>query len=261
MLWNQTRKTNVIFYYVFIYLFLPLDKVGTSLRTGSPGPPVSSRPGGWAPHRETLSFSGSLNATRRLPVSFRTAGGALRDTIKDQIKSRVEAAEQEAAVADDDCTPSFYLQDFVVNRISCVFLNWRLHFGALVWQHVEFHIPSQRNTYRTLYFWWRKTQDWVRIYSKLSSRVTLLLLAVPVSKISAGADFDLQGGGVGVVGHSQLQLSSHRDGVEETTVGADAADAALTEQKYRLQLIFLRHRGRKTSRKKVFLNSGRRKHT
>lgn len=57
--------------------------------------------------------------------------------------------------------------------------------------------------------------------------MTLLLLEISIGEISAGADCDLQTGGVGVVGQSQLQLSSHADALEEAAVCADAAVAAL----------------------------------
>lgn len=61
----------------------------------------------------------------------------------------------------------------------------------------------------------------------LSLRVTLPLLGVSIGEISAGADCDLQTGGVGVVGQSQLQLSRHADALEEAAVCADAAVTAL----------------------------------
>lgn len=65
----------------------------------------------------------------------------------------------------------------------------------------------------------------------LSLRVTLPLLGVSVSEISAGADRDLQTGGFGVVGQSQLQLSCHVGALIEAALCADAAVTALKEQK------------------------------
>jgi len=64
---------------------------------------------------------------------------------------------------------------------------------------------------------------------KLSLRVTLPL-AVSICEISAGANCDDQAGLVGVVGHRQLQLPSHRDALEEAAVCADAAAAALRKK-------------------------------
>lgn len=61
----------------------------------------------------------------------------------------------------------------------------------------------------------------------LSLRVTLLLLGISIGEISAGADCYLQTGGAGVVGQSQLQLSSHLDALKEAAVCADAAVTAL----------------------------------
>lgn len=60
-----------------------------------------------------------------------------------------------------------------------------------------------------------------------SLRVALPLLAVSVSEISAGTHSDFQTGRWGVVGHSQLQLSSNMQGLERPTVCADAAATAL----------------------------------
>lgn len=60
-----------------------------------------------------------------------------------------------------------------------------------------------------------------------SSRVTLLLLGVSVAEIPAGTDCDLQTGGVGVVGQSQLQLPGRAGALEQAAVCADAAVAAL----------------------------------
>lgn len=59
--------------------------------------------------------------------------------------------------------------------------------------------------------------------------MTLPLLGVSVSEISAGADCDLQTGGFGVVGQSQLQLSCHAGALIEAAVCADAAVTALKE--------------------------------
>lgn len=65
----------------------------------------------------------------------------------------------------------------------------------------------------------------------MSLRVTLPLLGVSISEISADTDRDLQTGGFGVVGQSQLQLSCHAGALIEAAVCADAAVAALKEQK------------------------------
>lgn len=70
----------------------------------------------------------------------------------------------------------------------------------------------------------------MQIFNSLSLRVTLLLLEISVGEIPAGTDCDLQTGGVGVVGQSQLQLSGHADALEEAAVCADAAVAALRRQ-------------------------------
>lgn len=61
----------------------------------------------------------------------------------------------------------------------------------------------------------------------VSLRVTLLPLRVSVGEISAGANCDLQTGGVRVVGQRKLHLSGHADALEEATVCAVAAVAAL----------------------------------
>lgn len=60
--------------------------------------------------------------------------------------------------------------------------------------------------------------------------MTLPLLGVPIHEISAGTNSDLQTGGVGVVGHSQLQLSCHTAALKQATLCADAAATALKEQ-------------------------------
>lgn len=85
-----------------------------------------------------------------------------------------------------------------------------------------------------LKLWWKMTGNAVclfvlhRVTSNVSLRVTLLLLAVSVGQVSAGADCDLQTGGVGVEGQSQLQFSGHRNALK-AELCAGAAAAALRE--------------------------------
>lgn len=57
--------------------------------------------------------------------------------------------------------------------------------------------------------------------------MTLPLPGVSIGEVSAGADRDLQTGGAGVVGQSQLQLSGHAGALEEAAFCADAAVTAL----------------------------------
>lgn len=60
--------------------------------------------------------------------------------------------------------------------------------------------------------------------------MTLLLLDVSVSQISARAHGDLQTGAAVVVGHTELHLAGHIDALEDAALGADAAEAALREE-------------------------------
>ena len=59
-----------------------------------------------------------------------------------------------------------------------------------------------------------------------SLRATLFPLGLPADQVPAGTDCDLQTGGVGVVGQSQLPPSCHTNALEEAAVCADAAAAA-----------------------------------
>lgn len=70
-------------------------------------------------------------------------------------------------------------------------------------------------------------------------RVTLSPLDVAVGQISAGTDCDLKTGGVGVVGQSQLQLSSHSDALKEAAIGVDAAVTTLREQNTGKYMLYL----------------------
>lgn len=85
-----------------------------------------------------------------------------------------------------------------------------------------------------LKLWWKITGNALclfvlhRVTSNVSLRVTLPLLAVSVGQVSAGADCDLQTGGVGVEGQSQLQFSGHRNALK-AQLCAGAAAAALRE--------------------------------
>lgn len=65
---------------------------------------------------------------------------------------------------------------------------------------------------------------------RLFLRVTLLLLAVSVRQVSAGAHCDFQTGAAAVVGHGELHLPSYKDALKDATLGANATDAALGGQ-------------------------------
>lgn len=73
-------------------------------------------------------------------------------------------------------TASFHLENFIINRISCVFLDGCLHFATLFRQHVKFDASIQsNNTCRMLRFWWRITQQNGVIPCTMQSTIFIIL--------------------------------------------------------------------------------------